>query len=149
MTNSRNRLLIRLAPLLIVIPAYLSVALLFDNYARRILAYLGPSKPPYQLTRVEQLEVLLRPVKGVLPACTEVGYVSDDGIHNGRGEDFRLSQYVLAPVLLTRDLRNRPQYVIGYFRNPHTDYSNLLPAGYELKQNAGNGVKLFCPKTTS
>jgi hypothetical protein len=143
MTIAKTTPYIRFAVLLIVIPAYISTLLLFDNHLKHTFALLTSRKSPSQLSRIHQLERRYAPLKKSFPPNTLVGYVSDDGVTSGRGEGFRLTQYVLAPALLTRDVQKRPQFILCSFEHSDEDCFLSLPAGYVLEEDLGNGVKLY------
>jgi hypothetical protein len=143
MTNAKTTQSIRFAVLFIVIPAYISTLVLFDNHVKHTFALLTSRKPPSRLSRIHQLESRYAPLKKSFPPNTRVGYVSDDGVTSGRDEGFRLTQYVLAPALLTRDVQKKPQFILCSFEHSDEDCFLSLHAGYVLEEDCGNGVKLY------
>ncbi len=79
-----------------------------------------------------------------LPPSGEIGYISDLPLHGDAGTAaFLVTQYALAPRLLTPVGRTSPQQAVGNFSRP-TDYAGKgAKAGYVLQADLGNGVVLY------
>jgi hypothetical protein len=79
-----------------------------------------------------------------LPPRGEIGYISDLPLHGDAGTAaFLVTQYALAPRLLTPVGRTSPQQAVGNFSRP-TDYAAAgAKAGYAVEADLGNGVILY------
>jgi hypothetical protein len=143
MTIPRTTPSIRFAVLFILIPAYISTLASFDDHVKHTFALLTSWKSPSRLSRIQQLKSRYAPLKKSFPPNTRVGYVSDDDIKSAKSEDFRLTQYVLAPTLLTLDVQKRPQFILCSFEHSDEDCLLSLPAGYILEEDLRNGVRLY------
>jgi hypothetical protein len=122
--------------LLILLPAYLCGAALIVEGLRETSGTLEPDVA----VRYEQRLAKLRPL--LHPNIPVAGYISDRRDHE---EDF-LPQYVLAPTLLIRDVRRRPQYLVANFDDPANIEKSAAAAGYEIQAEFPDGVILFVRK---
>ena len=120
---------IRLAVLLIVMPAFFIVAVYFFNIIREIAL----DKYDHE---VSDYENRLAPLKQDLPAHAFVNWVSDQNTEN----DFVIASYVLIPAILVKGLKPRHEYLIVHFLGK----DEVTPfQGYDLLANYGHGIRLF------
>ena len=71
-----------------------------------------------------------------------VGYVSDyDDNSDENGIAFRMTQYVLAPIILVRGLK--PNFIICNFQHTQPDIKAYKKENLSIHKDFGNGVILF------
>lgn len=71
-----------------------------------------------------------------------VGYISDyDGSSNEDGIAYRMTQYVLAPIILVRGIKRH--FVVGNFQSARPDVKTYEKENLSLIMDFGRGVILF------
>jgi hypothetical protein len=80
-------------------------------------------------------------VRQELPSGAILGYISDSPADD-EARAYFMAQYALAPVVLTKDLRDR-QLILGNFLSGRVDTDHLRRKGLTLARDFGNGVVLL------
>jgi len=90
---------------------------------------------------VERYEQRFIPLRRELPSGAILGYVSDS-LADDDARAYFMAQYALAPVVLTRDLREG-HLILGNFVSGRVDPNLLRGLGLILARDFGNGVVLL------
>ncbi len=119
---------------LILIPAYLSVMILFAGVLREIFFYSRTNEVVVYEERFSKL-------KQHVFKEGAVGYITDIG----NIKDFYLTQYVLAPIILNKNLKSKQNLVVGnYLKNDTASFTPLT--GYTIINDFGSGAILLSKK---
>lgn len=95
---------------------------------------------------VGAFEDRLLPVKPALPPHGVIGYASDNPVDSTAGlGEFYLTQYVLAPAIVSASPVPKGSLEVVNFHAPRPDLSKLEPLHLTIIQNFGSGV-LLCRK---
>ncbi len=119
---------------LILIPAYLSVIILLAGVLREVFFYSRTNEVVVYEKRFSKL-------KQFVLEESAVGYTTD----TGNIKDFYLVQYVLAPIILNKNLKSKQNLVVGnYLKNDTAPFTPLI--GYTIINDFGSGVILLSLK---
>lgn len=132
-----HRFIAERAQLPIAVVGLLAICLLSSG-----VTVLRASRPTNTLLPTNGLADLLKDMRPLLPARGVVGYV--DGGQNTPAElqDYYLTQYVLAPLVVARS--SDENVVIGNFSRS----KSVPPDNLVIVRNFGNGIAIFQEKSS-
>jgi hypothetical protein len=96
----------------------------------------------YELDQITLYENRFADLKAVLQNQLIVGYVSDyDDSSDENGIAFRMTQYVLSPILLVRGTKH--DFIVGNFQRSKPNYKAFEKENLSMYKDFGDGAILF------
>lgn len=90
------------------------------------------------------IERRLAPLKPLLPAKGQIGYLTDQQASLDYTSRFILVQFAVAPAVLKDGVTPNTEYVLGNYKNPtQADFDRAAKLGLRVVKDAGHGLILY------